>query len=112
MKIIIQSPDVKAREKLLEFVNDKVEKLANLTDRLQEARVCLKTDNSDTKNNKICEIAVAIPGNDIFTAKNAKTFEEAVTRACDAAKRQITDWKLKTRPVAASNVDVKKEIKF
>lgn len=103
MKVIIQSPDVKAQESLLEFVNKKMEKLDRLSDRLQEARVVLKTDKSDTRENKICEIRMIIPGNDLFTEKQAATFEEAVTKASEALKNQISEWKSKTRPFAASN---------
>lgn len=103
MKVIIQSPDVKAQESLLEFVNSKMEKLDRLSDRIQEARVILKTDKSATRDNKICEIKMVIPGNDLFTEKQAATFEEAVARAAEALKNQISEWKSKTRPFAASN---------
>lgn len=98
MKVIIQTPDVKVQESLLEFVDKKMAKLDTFSDRLQEARVILKTDKSDTRENKICEIKMVIPGNDLFTVKQAATFEEAVVKASEALKSQIAEWKSKTRP--------------
>jgi ribosomal subunit interface protein len=95
MKVIIQSPDIKAQESLLRFVNKKMEKLGRLSDRLQDARVVLKTDKSDSRENKVCEIRLVIPGNDLFTVKQAATFEEAVTKAYEAIKNQLAEWKSK-----------------
>ncbi len=93
MKIIIQSPDFKADQKLIDYVTEKVEKLGKFSDRIQDANVNLKLDKSDTKENKICDIKLAIPGNDLFAVKQARTFEEAASRAADALKSQIETWK-------------------
>jgi ribosomal subunit interface protein len=95
MKTIIQSPDFKAQQDLIDFVNEKVEKLTLFSDRIIESRVLLKLDKSDTKENKISEIKLVIPGNDLFASKQAKSFEEATTKAVDALRRQIEEWKTK-----------------
>jgi len=102
MKITIQTPQVTARESLLDFVRQKVEKLAVFTDRLAEARVTLKLNKSDIRENKICEITGLIPGNDLFASKQAGSFEEATMDAVDAIKRQISDWKGKVSAPAGN----------
>lgn len=93
MKIIIQTPDFKAQPELTDFVNEKVEKLSLFSDRIIESRVLLKIDKSENKENKVSEIRVVIPGNDLFASKQAKSFEEATAKAVDALKKQIEDWK-------------------
>lgn len=98
MRIIIQSPRVLARETLLDFVREKVGKLEDISDRLQEARVTLKLNKSDIRENKVCEIRGVVSGTDLFAGRQAATFEEAALRAVDAIKRQMIDWKMKQGP--------------
>lgn len=98
MKITIQTPDLKARPELLRFTERHVQKLGNITDRVLEAQVTLALDKSETRENKICEIRLAIPGNDLFAKKKARTFEEGVTKTCEGLKKQVVAWKERTRP--------------
>jgi putative sigma-54 modulation protein len=93
MKITIQSPDFRADQKLLDLISEKVQKLGKFSDRIHEASVTLKLDRSETKENKICEIKLGIPGNDLFAIKQCKTFEEAAAKTSDALKSQIESWK-------------------
>jgi putative sigma-54 modulation protein len=93
MKITIQSPDFKADQKLLDLVTEKVEKLGKFSERIHEASVTLKLDRSETKENKICEIRLGIPGNDLFAAKQCQSFEEAASKTSDALRSQIEAWK-------------------
>lgn len=95
MKIIIQSPDFTPQPELLDFVNKKVDKLEHFYQRILEARVLLKTNKSDKRENKVCELRLVIPGNDLFSEHQASTFEEAVALAVDAIKRQVVDFKEK-----------------
>lgn len=92
---MIQTPDFKADQQLLDFVNGKLEKLARFSDRILEASVTLKLDKSETKENKVCEIKLGIPGNDLFAARQCKTFEEAVAKTIDALRSQVEAWKIK-----------------
>ena len=94
MKIILQSPNVKTNKTLEEFVDQQVSKLDRLYQPIIESRVCLKTDAAADNQNKICELQIVIPGNDLFASKRATTFEESVSKAIDAVKHQIE--KLKT----------------
>jgi putative sigma-54 modulation protein len=89
MKISIQSPDFKADAKLTDLITEKIEKLGKFNDRIQEAMVTLKLDRSETKENKICEIRLGVPGNDLFASRQCKSFEEAAAKTADALKSQI-----------------------
>lgn len=89
MKIIIHTPDFKAGQRLLDFINEKVTKLNRFLEEIDDATVSLKLDNSDTGENKVCEIRLSIPGNDLFASRQCKTFEEATARAVDALRSQI-----------------------
>lgn len=98
MKVIIQTPEFKAKQELLDLVEEKVSKLERFNERIIDARVTLKLDKSDTRENKICEIKIAIPGNDLYVSKQAETFEEAIAFATDAIKRQVVEAKEKATP--------------
>lgn len=83
--------------KLLEFVNEKVDKLDQYHDKIINGEVFLRLDKSDTNENKIAEIKVNIPGKELFAKKQCKSFEEATDLAVDALRRQISKYKEKVR---------------
>lgn len=93
MKIKIQSPSFHPSDKLIDFTNDKIEKLFQHSSRIMEASVVLKVDKSDDRSNKFCEIRLSIPGNDLFVSRQCVSFEEAVLTAVDALKQQLISWK-------------------
>lgn len=95
MKINIQSLSFYASDKLNDFTIDKVNKLAHFTDQIVDVEVILKLDKSDTNENKVCEIRLSIPGNDLFASKQQSTFEEAVLKTVEALKQQLLSWKEK-----------------
>lgn len=93
MKVIIQTPHVKARTSLTEFVQEKVGKLETFSDRILECRVYLKVEKSSSPGNKVCELKLIIHGHEIFASSQGHTFEEAVMQAVEALKPQIERWK-------------------
>lgn len=95
MKLDIQSLHFTARPELNEFVTEKVNKLLTFYPRIESAEVCFKLDKADNAENKICEIKLAVPGNDLFAKRQGKTFEIAVSGVITALKQQIE--KLKAR---------------
>ena len=66
MKITIQSKDFTAKPILTDFIKEKTEKLFRLYDKIISCEVLLKIDKSETKGNKICDIRLVIPGNDLL----------------------------------------------
>ncbi len=97
MKVMISSLHFKADVKLENFVREKVTKVSNLFDGVISSDVILKLDQSSNNENKIAEIRINIPGNDLFAKKQAKSFEEAVDSAVDALKKQIKRRKEKVK---------------
>ncbi|HLP53253.1 MAG TPA: ribosome-associated translation inhibitor RaiA [Chitinophagales bacterium] len=88
MQIIIQSLHFNARPDLEAHVNDKVNHLEHYFDKIETANVTLKIEPHDD-GDKVCEIRLAIPGNDLFVKKYAASFEEAVNRTVDVLEEQI-----------------------
>jgi putative sigma-54 modulation protein len=97
MKINIQSVKFDADKKLLDFVRQKVGKLLQFHDDIIGAEVILRLENVQDEGNKIAEIILNIPGNNLFAKKQSKTFEEATDGAVDALRRQLKKQKDKLR---------------
>lgn len=97
MNIKIQSIHFDADKKLLEFVQEKVNKLGRYYDGIIEGEVFLKIDKSNHSDNKIAEIKIHIPGNDLFVKKQCKSFEEAVDTSIDALTGQVKKHKEKVK---------------
>ena len=95
MELTIQSLHFTAQQKLNDFVTKKVSRLSHLYDKIESAEVCLKLDKSNTTDNKICEIRLVVPGNDLFAKREGKTFEKATDEVVDVLQRQIEKMKTK-----------------
>lgn len=89
MKIEIQSLHFTAQTALTTFVTEKVNKLSLHDDAIIAAHVILKLDNSTTNENKVCEIILSVPGNDLFAKRQCESFEEATLQVIDALEEQI-----------------------
>jgi putative sigma-54 modulation protein len=99
MNIIINSVHFKADKKLETFITEKLKRLPSVFDAVIGAEVKLKIDNNDSAGNKIVEVRVLVPGNDLYSVKQARTFEEASTKAIDVARRQLRKHKEKLRGI-------------
>lgn len=97
MNIDIHSLHFDAGEKLLSFIDTKASKLDRFHDGIVTVDVTLKLEKSDISENKIAEIKVQIPGDNVFCSRQAKTFEEAVDLSVDALKKQLQKAKEKQR---------------
>lgn len=97
MNIKIQSVHFDADKKLLDFTEQRVQKLIKYYDEIIGAEVIFRLENSTGVENKTSEIKLEIPGNDLFVKKQCKSFEEAIDEAIDALKVQITKHKEKQR---------------
>ena len=79
----------KADQKLLTFIQERLNKLEQFNDQIVSAEVYLRLDNDRDKENKITEIKLHVPGKDLFAKKQCKSFEEATNVAVEALRRQI-----------------------
>lgn len=93
MTINIQSVHFTADRKLLEFVQEKAEKLGTFYDGIISTEVTLRLDKSSTSENKIAELKLLGRGYDFFAKRQCETFEEATDLSCEALKTQLKKHK-------------------
>ncbi|MFN0202635.1 MAG: HPF/RaiA family ribosome-associated protein [Bacteroidia bacterium] len=101
MTISIQTPSFAPKKELTMFVHEKANHLLHLYNDIISTEVCLKLDNSETRENKFCSIRLLIPGNDLLASAQCKTFEEAIAQTVNALEKQIK--KRKTKIIAKRN---------
>ena len=95
MDIQVHSIHFTADQKLIGFVNEKVNKLEVFFDNIIAGEVFLRLDKSTEKENKIAEVKILIPGKELFAKKQCKSFEEAADLAVEALRKQVTKEKTK-----------------
>jgi putative sigma-54 modulation protein len=99
MNVQIHSVRFDADKKLINFVQQKLDKLTLFGDDIVNAEVFLRLDKDQDRENKISEIKLELPGGPLFAKKQSKTFEEATDDVIEALKKQITKHKEKKRGV-------------
>jgi putative sigma-54 modulation protein len=97
MKIRVQSIHFTADIKLLDFIQKKADKLDQFFDQIISGDIYLRLEKTDDEANKIAEIKLVIPGNDLFAKEQCKTFEEATDKAVESLRRQLEKHKEKIR---------------
>lgn len=91
----IQSVHFDADKKLLAFAEEKVNKLKTYYEGLITCDIILRLDKSSNSENKVAEIKLHAKGHELFSKKQAASFEEAIDETCDALKTQIKKYKEK-----------------
>ncbi|WP_196890554.1 ribosome hibernation-promoting factor, HPF/YfiA family [Aureivirga marina] len=97
MKIFIQSVNFNADKDLVSFIEKKVEGLEKYYDRIIDAEVFLKVQQTSEKENKIAEVKVNVPGDELIVKKQCKSFEEGAVLCIDSLKRQLEKHKERQR---------------
>jgi putative sigma-54 modulation protein len=97
MQIDIRSVHFKTDKKLDDFINEKVNKLSQYFDGIISVEVSLKVANVEGTDNKISELRISIPGNDLYAKKQTDSFEESVDESCEALRKQLLRYKEKLR---------------
>lgn len=97
MKVNVQTPNFTAKDELLEFVQNKLSKLEQFYDKIVFADVFLKVQKTSEKENKVVEVLLSIPGDEVMVKKEAKTFEEAIDEVVGALERQLKKRKQKQK---------------
>ncbi len=97
MKVSVQSVNFNIDVDLIKYIEKRVNNLEKFHDNIIGAEVFLKVQKSSEKENKISELKINLPGNDIIVKKHSKSFEEAVSLSVDAVKRQLLKRKEKLR---------------
>ena len=89
MNMKMQSVGFKADKKLEAFINQKLSKLNKFDNNISEYNVTLNIENSDPKANKVVEVKINLPGNELFAKKQSNSFEAAAELVADALRIQI-----------------------
>ena len=97
MQVKIQSIHFDADKKLLDFIQEKVDKLGHYYDGIMGGEVFLKLENSKDTQNKVAEIKLLTGKGDLFAKRQCRSFEEAVTETTDALRVQVKKHKDKIR---------------
>jgi putative sigma-54 modulation protein len=93
MNIHFQTIGMNAEPRIMDVISNKLEKLNRMYQRMQEVKVILKEEKSDTKRNKTLEIRIKVPEKELFVMQQDRSFENAMDKAVDALKQQIARLK-------------------
>jgi len=97
MKVNVHAVNFTVDGKLVDFIQERMNKLEKYYDKVVDADVFLKVEKTSEKENKIVEIKVNVPGDDFVVKKQCKSFEEAVETASEALERSLVKRKEKLR---------------
>src|SRR6185369_4835457 len=96
MNVNIQTVRFDADNKLVDYINRKMEKLSTFHDRIIKVDVFLKLDNVvHNIKDKIAEIRVHVPRHQLFVKSTSKSFEESFDDAFESIVNQIKRKKQK-----------------
>ena len=84
-----------ADAKLVDFIQRKADKLDTFFDRIIDGEVFMRLEKNESNENKIIEIKLNIPGNQLFAKEKSRTFEAAADEAVEALRRQLKKYKEK-----------------
>ena len=99
MRVNVQTPNFAAKNELLVFVEKRLSKLEQFYDRIVFADVFLKVQKTSEKENKIVEVLLSVPGDDLMVKKEAKTFEEATDDVVKSLERQLKKKEAKAKGI-------------
>ena len=97
MDIKIQAINFEATEKLQDYVQKRLSKLARFYGEIERVDVSLKVVKPETAMNKDVSVRLVVPGSDLFSQKVADTFEEGVDLCAETLTRQLEKHKEKQK---------------
>jgi putative sigma-54 modulation protein len=95
MKVNVHAVNFNVDRKLVDFIQERLNKIEKFYDKIVSTDVFLKVENTSDKENKIAEIKIHVPGDDFLVKKQCKTFEEAVELASESLERLVVKRKEK-----------------
>jgi len=97
MKVNVHAVNFTVDRKLVNFIQEKMNKLEKYYDKVVASDVYLKVENTTEKENKFVEIKINVPGDDFVVKKQCKTFEEGVDLGAESLERLLVKRKEKNR---------------
>jgi len=93
MNIRIESLHFDADQKLLTYIEDKINHLLKFNHQILMVDVILKMESHSVVKDKIAEIKINIPGATIFSKESTKAFETSVDEAIESVRAQLLKHK-------------------
>jgi putative sigma-54 modulation protein len=97
MKVNVNAVNFAVDGKLVDFIQERMDKLEKYYDQIINSDVYLKVEKTSEKENKIAEVKLYVAGDDFIVKKQCKTFEEAVDLSAEALERSLIKRKEKLR---------------
>jgi putative sigma-54 modulation protein len=95
MKVNTQAVNFDADASLIDFTQKRLDKLEQFYSKIISADVYLKVQKTSAPENKITEIRLFVPGEDMVVKKTCKTFEQCVDECAASLERQLKKRKEK-----------------
>ncbi len=95
MKVNVHAVNFAIDVKLVAFVQERMNKLDKFYDKIISSDVFFKVEKTAEKENKIAEVKILVPGDEIIVKKQCKTFEEATDLASESIERSLLKRKEK-----------------
>ncbi len=95
MKVNTQAVNFDADIKLINFIENRLAKLEVFYSKIISADVYLKVQKTSAPENKIAEIRLFVPGDDMVVKKTCKKFEQCVDECAASLERQLKKRKEK-----------------
>jgi len=90
MEVKIKAIHFDINDRLVSFINKKLDKLVRRYEVITDAEVSLRVIKPETAMNKEAGIKLIVPdAPDMFASKTADTFEEAVDNCLEALEKQL-----------------------
>ncbi len=97
MKVNVQAVNFNVDKELITQIEEKLNGLLKFYDHIIDAHVHLKVQKTSEKENKILEIKLGIPGDDVVAKKRSTTFEDALLQSVTSLKKTLIKRKGKQR---------------
>ncbi|GAK88793.1 ribosome hibernation protein YhbH [Nonlabens ulvanivorans] len=95
MKVNVQSVNFNADVKLIEFIQERLDKLEHFYSKIINADVYMKVQKTSAPENKIIEVRLFVPGDDLIASKTCKSFEQCIDECGHVLERQLKKRKEK-----------------
>ncbi len=95
MKVSVHAVNFTVDKKLVDFIQDRLDKLEKYYDKVVSSDVFLKVEKTSEKENKIAEVKIIVPGDEFLVKKQCKTFEEAIELSSESLERMLLKRKEK-----------------
>jgi len=106
MRIQVNAVHFTADQKLLDFIQKKLDKLDTFYDRIISSEVYLRLDGNDSNRikQKVFEVKLFLPGDSVFVSERGQSFEEATDLVVDMLKNKLKRFKDKQRSLSVREI--------